>query len=280
MMSEAIQDIYLPEPATLLDVRPMTELEKYFKVRFDTPREVEYLPGQFMEISLPGIGECPISISSSPTRHADGTFEMVVRNVGSTTGALHRLEPGDKIGVRGPFGTHFPVDGAMRGKSVLFICGGLGLVPVRSAIHYVLDRREAYDEVTVLFGTRSPRERLFTAELYELKTRDDVVFQETVDVADPSWGGNVGVITTLIPLVRSDPANTVVVICGPPIMYQFVLTELRKRQFAHRDIYVSLERHMKCGVGKCGHCQINGRYACQDGVVFNYADIAALREAL
>jgi len=280
MMNDDLKDIYLPEPATLLDVRPMTELEKYFKVKFDTDRGADYMPGQFMEISLPGIGECPISISSSPTRHPDGTFEMVIRKAGSTTGALHRLEPGDKIGVRGPFGTHFPVDQAMRGKSVLFICGGIGLVPVRSAIHYVLDNRDEFDEVTVLFGTRSPRERLFTGELYELKTRGDVVFQETVDVADPSWGGNVGVITTLIPLVRSDPGNTVVVVCGPPMMYKFVLIELRKRQFANRNIYLSLERQMKCGVGKCGHCQINGKYACQDGAVFNYADIASVREAI
>jgi NAD(P)H-flavin reductase len=279
MHAEA-QDIYLPEPATLLDVRPLTDQEKYFKVKFDKARAADYSPGQFMEVSLPGIGECPISISSSPTRHADGAFEMVIRKAGSTTAALHRLEPGDKIGVRGPYGTRFPVDGQMRGKSVLFICGGIGLVPVRSAIHYVLDKRDQFRDVTVLFGTRSPRDRLFTGELYELKTRNDVVFQETVDVADPSWGGNVGVITTLIPLVRSDPASTIVVICGPPMMYRFVLIELRKRQFANRNIYVSLERRMKCGVGKCGHCQINGVYACQEGAVFNYADIVPLREAI
>jgi len=275
-----LQSIYLPEPATLLDVRAMTETERYFKVRFDEGRGADYMPGQFMEISLPGIGECPISISSSPTRHADGTFEMVIRNAGSVTSALQRLEPGDKIAVRGPYGTQFPVDQAMRGRDVLFICGGIGLVPVRSAIHYVLDHRDDYGDVTVLFGARSPAERLFTGELYDLETRGDVNFQETVDVADPSWGGNVGVITTLIPLVHLDPADTVAVICGPPIMYRFVLHELRKLQIANRNIYVSLERRMKCAVGKCGHCQINGIYACQEGPVFNYAEIASVREAL
>ena len=277
---EDLQSIYLPEPATLLDVRTLTETESYFKVRFDEERRADYMPGQFMEISLPGVGECPISISSSPTRHADGSFEMVIRDAGSTTHALHQLTPGDKIAVRGPYGTKFPVDQAMRGRDLLFICGGIGLVPVRSAIHYVMDHRDEYGDVTILFGARSPAERLFTGELYDLETRDDVVFKETVDAADPSWVGNVGVITTLIPGVQLDPANTVAVVCGPPIMYHFVFKELRKLQLANRNIYVSLERRMKCAVGKCGHCQINGIYVCQDGPVFNYADIASVREAL
>jgi len=278
-MSESHRDIYLPRPATVLDTRPMTEVDRYFRIRADEG-PFEPTPGQFAELSLPGIGECPISISSSPTRNGGGAFEMVIRNAGNVTRAIHALTPGDRIAVRGPFGTSFPVKEAMRGKDILFICGGLGFVPVRSAIHYVLDNRDDYGEVNVLFGARRPEDRLFPGELYELKTRDDVFFQETVDVATPAWGGNVGVITTLIPLVRLDPMNTIAVICGPPIMYRFVLTELQRRQIANRDIYVSLERRMKCGVGKCGHCQINGLYACQDGPVFNYADIASVREAI
>jgi NAD(P)H-flavin reductase len=172
------------------------------------------------------------------------------------------------------------VDQAMRGRNVLFICGGIGLVPVRSAIHYVLDHRDEYGDVAVLFGTRRPADRLFTEELRELDERDDVDFQETVDVADPSWNGNVGVITRLIPDVLPDSENTIAVICGPPIMYRFVLRELRKLRLPSRNLYVSLERRMKCAVGKCGHCQIDGVYACQDGPVFNYAEIASLREAL
>ncbi len=279
-MSNQLEDIYLPRPATLLNVRSMTALEKYFRVQIDGQEHAGYLPGQFMEISVPGVGECPISISSSPTRHHPGTFEMVIRNAGGVTNALHQLRPGDKIGVRGPFGTHFPVDDAMRGKHVLFICGGIGLVPVRSAIQYVLDHRDDYGEVSILFGARSPRERLFPGELYELKTRDDILFHETVDAADPTWGGNVGVITRLIPQVPLDPDSTIVIVCGPPIMYRFVLVELHRRQIANRNIYLSLERHMKCGVGKCGHCQVNGIYACQSGPVFNYAEIAAIKEAI
>jgi NAD(P)H-flavin reductase len=273
-------DIYLPAPATVLDVRAETKLEKYFRFKMDGDEGMDYLPGQFAEISLPGIGECPISISSSPTRKSDGTFEMVVRDVGTVTHALHQVAPGDRVAVRGPFGTHFPVDDALKGHDLVFICGGIGLVPVRSAIHYVLDNRDDYGEVTVLFGARTPAERLFIGELYELKTRKDVLFQETVDVADPSWGGNVGVITTLMPYLRLVPKRTMVVVCGPPIMYKFVLMELHKLQIANRHIFVSLERRMKCGVGKCGHCQINGRYACQSGPVYNYADIMAVREAI
>jgi NAD(P)H-flavin reductase len=278
-MSETPRDIYLPRPATVIDTHPMTEADRYFRIRPDDGR-FDPLPGQFAELSLPGIGECPISISSSPTRHGGGAFEMVIRNAGNVTGAIHRLTAGDRIGLRGPFGTAFPVNDAMRGKDIVFICGGLGFVPLRSAIHYVLDHRDDYGKVNVLFGARTPEDRLFPGELYELKTRDDVLFQETVDVATPAWGGNVGVITTLIPLIRLDPMNTIAVICGPPIMYRFVLIELQRRQIANRSIYVSLERRMKCGVGKCGHCQINGLYACQDGPVFNYADIASVREAI
>ncbi|MBN2491281.1 MAG: FAD/NAD(P)-binding protein [Planctomycetes bacterium] len=278
--ADAPRSIYLPEPATLVDVRPMTKQEKFFRFQMARAEGMKYMPGQFAEISLPGIGECPISISSSPTRNGDGSFEMVIRSAGAVTAALHRLSPGDRVGVRGPFGTHFPVEDEFRGKDLVFICGGIGLVPVRSAIHYVLDQRDDYRKITVLFGARSPEERLFIGELYDLKTRKDVFFQETVDVADPTWGGNVGVITTLMPQLRLEADRTVVIICGPPIMYKFVLLELRKLQVANRNIYVSLERHMKCGVGKCGHCQINGLYACQDGPVFRYADISSVREAI
>ena len=272
-------DIYLPDSATLLETEPMTQSEKYFKFRYDDDGDHAYQPGQFMEVSLPGIGEVPISISSSPTRNGDGTLEMVIRKTGSVTGALHTLEPGAKVGLRGPFGTTFPVE-AMKGRSVLFVTGGIGLVPVRSAINYVIDNRDDYKDVTVLFGTRSPSERLFTKELQQWDARDDITFAETVDVGDSSWTGNVGVITTLIPEVSIDAINTTVIVCGPPVMYKFVLLELRKLNVPYDNIYLSLERHMRCGVGKCGHCQINALYVCQDGPVFNYGEVADLKEAI
>jgi NAD(P)H-flavin reductase len=258
----------------------MTETERFFRFKMDSGRNLDYMPGQFFELTVPGIGEAPISISSSPTRIRGGEFEMVIRRVGNVTRALHALEAGAKVGIRGPFGSKFPVDETMLRQDLLFVCGGIGLVPVRSSIHYVLDHREDYGRITILSGTRSPSERLFSGELEAWAQRDDLQVMETVDTADDAWTGNVGVITTLIPQVDVDPQRTVAIVCGPPIMYKFVLIELDKRRLPFERVYVSLERNMKCGVGKCGHCQINNLYACQDGPVFAYADLVTVKEAI
>lgn len=271
-------DIYLPQTATILKSEPMTKLERFFEIALDSGRSLGHRPGQFAEISVPGIGEAPFSISSAPRK--DGAFELVVRNVGNVSNALHRMQAGGKVGVRGPFGTSFPVENAMREQDVLFICGGIGLVPVRSAIQHVLAHRKHYGRVIILFGARTPGDRLFTAELDDWRTHSDITLLETVDRREPGWTGPEGVITTLMPLVKLDPSRTVAVICGPPIMYKFVVLELKKMKLSESNVYVSLERHMKCGVGKCGHCQINGLYACQDGPVFRYADIAEVKEAI
>jgi NAD(P)H-flavin reductase len=278
MCNNGNKDIYLPELATVVKNETMTETENYFEFKLSSGKELGHMPGQFAEVSLPGIGEAPISISSSPTKN--GSFEMVVRKAGNVTNALHAMEAGNKIGIRGPFGTTFPVDTAMKGKDILFICGGIGLVPLRSAINYCLDNRSDYGDVTILSGTKTPAERLFTDELVRWQNREDVTLLETVDYADAAWKGNVGVITTLIPKINIDPTQTITLICGPPIMYKFVLLELMKHSIDHNKVYMSLERHMKCGVGKCGHCQINGLYACQDGPVFKYTDIAQVKEAI
>ncbi|MBM4142972.1 MAG: oxidoreductase [Lentisphaerae bacterium] len=272
------KDIYRPEPATLARSEGLTAHERWFEVKLDSGRPLGHMPGQFVEISVPGIGEAPISVSSAPGRN--GAFELVVRNVGNVTRALHGLPAGARIGVRGPFGTSFPVDGAMRGRDVLFICGGIGLVPVRSAIQYVLDHRPDYGAVTILFGTRSPSDRLFTDETAKWAGTRGVTYMETVDRGDAGWTGKVGVITTLMPDLKIDPARTVAVVCGPPIMYKFVIIELHKMKVADENIFVSLERNMKCGVGKCGHCQINGLYVCRKGPVFRYADVNDVREAV
>jgi NAD(P)H-flavin reductase len=270
-------DSYRPEPATVLQAKPVTEMEMAFAFQLDSGLELGHLPGQFVEVSIAGMGEAPISISSAPTRK--GSFEMVVRRVGNLSGAMHRLKPGDKVGIRGPFGTHFPVDGAMQGKDLLFICGGIGLVPVRSAIQYVLDNRKQFGRVTILYGTKSPAERLFHDETGAWSKAKDVTYMETVDRGDPEWKGSVGVITTLLPKVKLKAVDTVAIVCGPPIMYKFVLIELHNLGLPREQVYVSLERRMKCGVGKCGHCQINGVYVCQKGPVFRYSDLVPVREA-
>lgn len=271
-------DIYRPEMATVVKSEPMTALESFFELKLDSGKELGHLPGQFAEVSIFGIGEAPISISSSPTQN--GSFEMVVRKAGNVTRAMHSLKPGDKVGIRGPFGTHFPVDGEMKGKDIVFVCGGLGLVPVRSAINYVLHHRGDYGDVTILFGAKGPAERLFVDEVEGWTSKGNVTYMETVDRGDEQWAGNVGVITSLMTDMSVDPRKTVAIICGPPVMYKFAIASLYKMGMVDKNIYVSLERHMKCGVGKCGHCQIGGLYVCQDGPVFKYADLAEVQEAI
>lgn len=272
------KDIYLPLPATVGEVQPMTKLESFFSCRLDSGEELGHMPGQFVEVSIPGIGEAPISVSSSPTRK--GSFEMVVRKVGNVSEAMHGLAAGDKLFIRGPFGSSFPVDEAMKGKDIIFVCGGIGIVPVRSAIQYVLDNRDDYGRVMILFGAKTPRDRLFIEELDKWREEKNVTFLETVDRRDESWSGPEGVITTLLPLVKVDKDKTIAVICGPPIMYKFVIIVLLDAGLKEDQIYLSLERHMKCGVGKCGHCQISNIYVCQDGPVFRFSDITDIEEAL
>jgi len=269
--------LYLPRMAELTTVQPLTEREKLFTFQLEKGQSLGQQPGQFVEISLFGIGEAPISVSSSPTRN--GTFELCVRATGDVTNAMHRMAAGEWVGIRGPFGHGFPVD-KMRGKDVLFAAGGIGLAPLRSLIQFVLDERESFGRVIILFGCRNPSEILFTQELEEWKQREDVEFHMTVDRAGPEWAGRVGVITTLFPDIAVNPRSTVAVTCGPPIMYRFVLIELLAKGIPEKQIYLSLERRMKCGVGKCGHCQINGVYCCQEGPVFTYARIKGLKEAI
>jgi len=199
--------------------------------------------------------------------------------VGNVTRALHGLKEGALVGIRGPFGNGFPIE-SLEWKDLLLIAGGIGLFPLRSLVQYVLDRRDCFGRVVLLFGARSPKERMFTEELSQWRENPDVEFLETVDRGDELWNGNVGVITTLIPGIEISPAKTMAAVVGPPIMYRFVIGELKKKGLADEQIVLSLERRMKCGVGKCGHCQINGVYVCQEGPVFTLAQLRNLREAV
>jgi sulfhydrogenase subunit gamma (sulfur reductase) len=270
--------IYMPTLASILDVQPLTQLEKLFTIELPNGMSLNHKPGQFMEVSVLGVGEAPISISSSPSR-SNGMFEICVRRVGALTNVLHSLSPGNFVGIRGPFGCGFPVE-HFRGKDMLFAPGGLGLAPLRSLINEVLDDRANYGRVIILYGARHPSELLFTDELREWEARDDVELLVTVDHSDAKWKGNVGVITTLFSKVQVHPRNTVAVTCGPPVMYRFVMIELLGKSIPEGNIWLSFERRMKCGVGKCGHCQMNHIYTCVDGPVFSYAQIKHLGEAL
>jgi sulfhydrogenase subunit gamma (sulfur reductase) len=272
------EGLYTPTMARVDKVKSMTELEKLFTIQLPEGLTLGHRPGQFVEVSLFGVGEAPISISSSPSR-SNGAFELCVRRVGDVTGALHRLNAGAYVGVRGPFGRGFPYE-KFRGKDMLFAPGGLGLAPLRSLINQVIDERANYGRVIILYGARSPAEMLYTEELEAMAKRNDLELHITVDRGDDSWKGNVGVITTLFRKISLNPRNTVAAVCGPPVMYRFVLMELLGKGIPNGNIYLSLERHMKCGVGKCGHCQINHVYACQSGPVFPYSEIMGLEEAL
>lgn len=270
--------IYLPTQSRILAAQPLTKLEMLFTIELPGGIALDHKPGQFVEVSLLGVGEAPISISSSPSR-SNGSFELCVRRAGDLTSVLHRMTPGEMIGIRGPFGRGFPFE-RFRGKDMLFAPGGLGLAPLRSLINQVLDERGNFGRVIILYGARHPSELLFTDELAEWQSRDDIELHLTVDRADDDWKDNVGVITTLFPKIDIHPRNTVAVTIGPPVMYRFVLMELLGKGISEGNIWLSLERRMKCGVGKCGHCQINHLYTCQSGPSFSYTEIKHLAEAL
>lgn len=270
--------IYLPLQSRLVDVRPLTPGEKLFTIELPQGLSLQHKPGQFVQVSILGVGEAPISVSSSPSR-SNGTFELCVRRAGSLTEALHRLQPGDPIWIRGPYGTGFPIE-RFRGKDLLFAPGGLGLAPLRSLIQEVLDQRSKFGRVMILYGARNPSELLFTDELQDWQKYENVEVYLTVDRPGPEWRGNVGVITTLFPKVHVYAPNTVAITVGPPVMYRFVLIELLSLGIKEGNIWLSLERRMKCGVGKCGHCQIHHLYACVDGPCFTYAQVKHLSEAL
>ncbi|MCK4961373.1 MAG: FAD/NAD(P)-binding protein [Anaerolineales bacterium] len=270
--------IYLPTQSRILAAQPLTKLEMLFTIELPRGIALDHKPGQFVEVSLLGVGEAPISISSSPSR-SNGSFELCVRRAGDLTSVLHRMTPGEMIGIRGPFGRGFPFE-RFRGKDMLFAPGGLGIAPLRSLINQVLDERGNFGRVIILYGARHPSELLFTDELAEWQARDDIELHLTVDRADDDWKDNVGVITTLFPKIDIHPRNTVAVTIGPPVMYRFVLMELLGKGISEGNIWLSLERRMKCGVGKCGHCQINHLYTCQSGPSFSYTEIKHLAEAL
>ena len=270
------ESLYSLRKGKIVRTKEMTACEKLFELTLDGGGRLDHEPGQFIMVSICGVGEMPISVSSSPTS-SSGSFEICVRAVGKVTKALHKLEAGDEIGIRGPFGKGFPIR-IFEGNDLLIVAGGLGIAPLRSLIKYVFDSRRDFGKVHILLGCKTPQDMLFLDEIEQWNKRMDVYYECTVDSADPEWAGHVGRITTLIPGVHLEPARTFAVVVGPPVMYKFVIKELLAKNIPGRQILVSFERHMKCGLGKCGHCQIQHLYACQDGPVFNYEEIKSLKE--
>jgi len=269
--------IFEPRMGKIVAAAMLTEKEKYFRVVLEGGKPLGHKPGQFVEVSIFGAGEAPISISSSPTK--EDSFEMCVRNVGSVTNLMHKLEAGAPLALRGPYGNGFDM-AAMQGKDVLFVAGGLGIVPARGVIKYILDKRRDFGKVTILYGAKNPSELLFKEDISEWAARPDCAFHITVDRPDDSWKGNRGVITTLFKRVKVEASNTYAVVIGPPVMYKYAILEALSVGIPESHILCSLERRMKCGVGKCGHCQVGNVYVCKDGPVFSYAQIKRLKEGI
>jgi NAD(P)H-flavin reductase len=237
-----------------------------------------FKPGQFNMLYVYGIGEVPISISGDPGEPQ--RLVHTVRALGTVTGAMQKLKRGSVVGVRGPFGSSWPIDAA-EGADVVIIAGGVGLAPLRPAIYAILARRERYGRFVILYGARSPKDILFSRQLERWRSRLDTFVDVTVDRATSVWRGNVGVVTKLIRHGGFDADQTVAMICGPELMIRYGVQALIDRGVATRNIYVSMERNMKCAAGFCGHCQYGGHFVCRDGPVFRFeeiADIFSIRE--
>ena len=273
-ISSTTPDPMLPHPYRVQRVRQ--ETSDTFTVELEPEsgtRELAFAPGQFNMLYAFGVGEVPISISGDPRRPA--ILVHTTREVGAVTRAMRKLKPGDSVGVRGPFGAGWPVIAA-RGADVVIVAGGIGLAPLRPALYQILAARKYYGKVVLLYGTRTPADILFRRKLQQWHSRFDLEVHVTVDRAMGSWQGNVGVVTSLIARAPFDPHSTVAMVCGPEIMMRFTVQELERRGVALENIYLSMERNMKCAVGLCGHCQFGPTFICKDGPVFRYDRVQAL----
>jgi NAD(P)H-flavin reductase len=276
------ENIYLPKTAILDRVTDEIAEVKTFYWHFEDEAAQmafkKFRPGQFAQVSLFGVGEFPTSLPPSPTE--DRTF-FTVRSVGSCTSALHLLKPGDRFGVRGPYGNGFPME-EYYGKNLVFVAGGIGLIPLRSCIVYALKNRDKYGRIQIYCGSKTPNELMYTANLREWEQAAGVECLLTVDrtCSTDVWTGNIGVVGSLFkkPGVQIPVDNTIAFVCGPPVMFRFVIKDLLDLGFEERNIVSTLERYMKCGVGKCGHCCIGVAYVCTDGPVFTYEQIKKLGE--
>lgn len=268
-----------PYPATIERIINETGDVKTFQIVFDDPEVManfKQKPGQVAQISVFGAGEATISITSSPTRK--GLLEFSIKKVGRLTSVLHELEPGAKVGVRGPYGNHFPYE-KLKGKDLLFIGGGIGLAPLRSLIDFVLaeENRDDYGRVDIIYGARSMEDLCFKYDILDRwpKITNTTVYT-TIDRADPAWEGHVGFVPAYLEEIGPSPENKYAITCGPPIMIKFVLSGLERLGFPDHRIITTLEMKMKCGIGKCGRCNIGSKYVCLDGPVFTMAELKQL----
>ncbi|HUS73622.1 MAG TPA: FAD/NAD(P)-binding protein [Sedimentisphaerales bacterium] len=275
------ENVYLPKPARIIRTLPQIADHRLYQIRFEDKEMAEdfaYRPGQFVMLSVVGTGEAPFSISSSPTR--PGIIELCVRRIGQVTNALFKLPLNAPVGIRGPYGNGFPLE-RLEGNNLLLIAGGLGMAPLRSLLRYALDNRSKFKDIILMYGAKNPDDMLFKYELLGLIDQPDVKCLLTVDKDESGiWKAHIGVVTKLFEHVEINADETYAAICGPGVMFKFVLNELLQRNFPKDRILMSLERNMQCGVGKCGHCMVGYKYTCLDGPIFNYWDAINLPEMI
>jgi NAD(P)H-flavin reductase len=270
-LNESVNDPMLPAVARVLGRR--REGADVFTLDIEAPGQAVFAPGQFNMLTAFGVGEVAISASGDPGE--PGRLVHTIRAVGAVSSALTRLDAGDVLGVRGPFGRGWPM-AAAAGCDVVVVGGGLGLAPLRPVLYRLFAERARYGRITLLFGARSPADILFHHEIEEWRRRLDIGIEVTVDHADADWHGHVGVVTTLMKAADFDPPRTVAMVCGPEVMMRFAIAALRDAGVPDDAIYLSMERNMKCAVGFCGHCQFGTVFVCRDGPVFRYDQIRSL----
>ncbi|MFH1784771.1 MAG: FAD/NAD(P)-binding protein [bacterium] len=272
-----MENIYKPHLAQITDIKQETPDTKTFMLNFKDKAIEEsfsYRPGQFVEFSVFGEGEATFCISNSPSRKS--SIECSVKRMGKVTEALHELDVGDVVGIRGPYGNGFPIE-ELKGKNLLFVAGGIGLAPLRSLINYCMDNRDDFEAITIVNGARTSKDLVYSDEYKVWEKAKNTSLHLTVDCEEDNWSCMVGVVPKILEQIKPTCKNTMVVVCGPPIMIRFTMPVLLKLGFCEESIITTLEMKMKCGLGKCGRCNIKNLYICKDGPVFNYSLLKELQ---
>ncbi len=268
-----MKNIYKPIEAIIEDIIVESPTIKTFILR---PRELfEFKTGQFIELTLPGIGEAPFTPSSDP--NTKDKIDVTIMNVGRVTSLLHNITKNLSLGVRGPYGKGYPLD-KFEGKDILVVGGGVGLAPLRSLLFSLFSQIDRYNKVVLRYGARTPTDIIYKDSIPEWAKKKKVDILTTVDVGDHGWKGRVGLVTTILKDLPIDFKRAVSVVCGPPIMMKFATLKLLDLGFKHQDIYLSMEKNMSCGLGKCGHCRIGRYYTCKDGPVFTYEELKDMHD--
>jgi NAD(P)H-flavin reductase len=277
-----MEDIYLPYLAEIAGIKQETPDIKTFGLRFADEalrNSFDYKPGQFVELSVFGEGEATFCISNSPTRKrsfAGSDIECSVKRMGRLTQALHELDIGDAVGIRGPYGNGFNTQD-LKGKNLLFVAGGIGLAPLRSLLNYSLDSRNDFKTINIVNGARTSKDLVYKDEYESWRKTKDTFLHLTVDCQEENWTCMVGVVPKILEEVKPTCRDSVAIVCGPPIMIRFTIPVLKKLGFCPEAIVTTLEMKMKCGLGKCGRCNIGNLYICKDGPVFNYAQLENIK---